>query len=398
VNGSLRLSGVLFLTLLIAACSANGSPAVPQDGQSGAATSAVPLWQAKHLAHRACPGSRVNQMQCDALIENTGVSPDVNGWGPPNLQAAYNLPSSTKGAGQLVAIVDAFDNPNVASDLAAYRKEFGLGKVKFTKYNQNGQTKNYPTGNKGWGVEIDLDVEMVSASCPKCTIDLIEANSSSGNSLYIAEKTAAKLGSHIISNSWGGGGGSPSGGAFDKKGITYLASAGDFGYGMQDPADYPTVVSVGGTVLHLASSQYTEAVWTDSGAGCSVVTKPSWQSDPDCSQRTGNDVAAVAWNTAEYDTYGNSGWFTIGGTSVSSPLLAGVFALAGNATKRHAGENFWSASDKKRAKYLHTITTGSVSGCPSNYLGTYLCDAGTNQFGTYSGPSGWGTPNGIGAF
>ncbi|HYL27344.1 MAG TPA: peptidase S8 [Candidatus Nitrosotalea sp.] len=399
MNGSLRLSGSLVLALAIAACSAGGTSNVPAiGGATSQSARSIPEWQANHLAVPACAGSRVNQMQCDALIVRTGIGPDVAGWTPSALQTRYNLPSSSKGKGTIVAIVDAFDNPNVASDLAAYRSEFGLPAAKFYKYNQKGQQKNYPTGNKGWGVEIDLDVEMASAACPNCTIYLIESKNNSGNSLYAAEKTAVRLGAHIVSNSWGGGAGSASGGAFAMKGVTYLASAGDSGYGMQDPADYPTVISVGGTLLHYASSKYTESVWSDSGGGCSVVAKPSWQSDPGCSERTGNDVAAVAWGVAEYDTYGYNGWFTIGGTSVSSPLLAGVFGLTSNATKQEGGKNFWSAPDKKRAKYLHEITSGSLAHCPSQYASTYICSAGTNQFGTYSGPSGWGTPNGIGAF
>jgi subtilase family serine protease len=340
-------------------------------------------------------------MQCDALILASGVAPNVAGWGPPNFRAAYRLRSSfRRGAGQIVAVVDAFDNPNVASDLAVYRKQFDLGKAAFFKYNEFGQQKEYPKGDKYWGVEIDLDAEMVSAVCPKCTIYLIESKNNSGISLYRAEKTAVKLGAHIISNSWGGGGGSTSLDAFDTPGVTYLASAGDGGYGMQDPADYTTVVSVGGTILHLTGSTYTESVWPDSGGGCSFVMKPSWQADPSCSERTGNDVSAVAWDAAEYDTYvtKGGGWFTIGGTSISSPLLAGVFGLAGNAAVQDGGKNFWTASNAKRAKHLHAITSGTLNNCPVQYQGTYICDAGTNQFGTYSGPAGWGTPNGIGAF
>ncbi len=104
---------------------------------------------------------------------------------------------------------------------------------------------------------------------------------------------------------------------------------------MQDPADYSTVVSVGGTVLTLpAPAKATQRrCGPSSGGGCSVVTKPSWQHDPTCSKRTGNDVAAVAASVAEYDSYGYAGWITIGGTSVSSPLLAGVIGLAGNASE-----------------------------------------------------------------
>ena len=183
---------------------------------------------------RACPDAHTaGKMQCDAIVEReSAIGPDVAGWQPPSFQARYKLPV-TKGSGTIVAIVDAFDNPNVASDLAAYRTEFGLGTANFTKYNQKGQQKNYPVGNAGWGTEIDLDVEMVSASCPLCTIYLIEANDNYTNNLYAAEKEAVKLGATIVSNSYSGGGGSASGGAFDHKGVTYLASAGDSGYGMR---------------------------------------------------------------------------------------------------------------------------------------------------------------------
>lgn len=398
MNGSLKFAAPLALTLAVAACSGAGSPSLPSAGQPPGGNGAMPLWQATHAAHRACPGSRLNQMQCDALIQD-GIRPDVAGLGPADFQAAYNLPSSSKGAGQIVAIVDAFDNPNVASDLATYRSYFGLGKAKFKKFNQDGQQGPYPKGNPNWGVEIDLDVEMVSASCPKCTIYLIESKNNSGRSLYAAVQEAVKLGAHIVSNSWGGGGGTPSRNAFNTPGVAYLASSGDGGYGMQDPADYDTVIAVGGTLLSKNSSGYTESVWPDSGAGCSVVAKPSWQGDPSCTQRTGNDVAAVAMNAAEYDTYGSGGgWFTVGGTSVSSPLIAGVFGLAGNAGKQDGGKNFWRLSKAKLQKDLHYISSGNVVGCPSSLSGTYLCQAGTDQFGSYSGPVGWGTPNGIGAF
>ena len=235
---------------------------------------------------------------------------------------------------------------------------------------------------------------MVAATCPKCTIYLIEANSNNTNDLYTAEKEAVTLGAKVVTNSWGGGGGGGSGNAFNTAGIVYLASSGDSGNGMQDPADYTTVVSVGGTVMQKSGSTYTETVWHGSGGGCSVVSKPSWQHDPGCSKRTGNEVSAVAWNVAVYDTYGYSGWGTVGGTSVSSPLLAGVFGLAGNAATRQGGKPFWTLKKKKLKKSLHAITSGNNGTCG----GSYLCTAGTGQFGTYSGPAGWGTPNGIGAF
>ncbi|MBV8530856.1 MAG: S8 family serine peptidase [Candidatus Eremiobacteraeota bacterium] len=399
MNGSLKLAAPLLLVVAAAACNAGGSSSVPAvTGQPTTSTLSIPDWQASHAARRACAGSRTGgQMQCDALILNKRLGPAVPGWTPANLEAAYNLPSSSKGAGNVVAVVDAFDNPNVASDLAEYRSYFGLPTATFYKYNQTGQQGSYPKGNQGWGVEIDLDVQMVSAACPNCTIYLIEANTNSSRNLYDAEKEAVKLGARVITNSWGGGGGGPAHGAFSAS-AAYLASAGDGGYGMQDPADYKTVISVGGTLLSQSGSTYSERVWPSSGGGCSVVNKPTWQHDPDCAKKTGNDVSAVAMGVAEYDTYGYSGWFTVGGTSVSSPLIAGVFGLAGNGNKQDGGKNFWKLSKRKLKKDLHAITTGQVMGCPPSLSGSYLCVAGTGQYGQYSGPSGWGTPKGIGAF
>ncbi len=240
---------------------------------------------AERGAQMACPTARPGKARCFALILRKDFQPDQSGWGPANFQARYHLPSSSKGAGQLVAIVDAYDNPNAASDLAEYRSTFGLGTADFAKYNQKGQMRNYPSGNKSWGVEIDLDTQMVSAGCPKCTIYLVEAKSNSTSDLYAAEVEAATLGAHIVSNSWGGGEGSASGGAFDTQGVVYLASAGDSGYGPQDPADYDGVVAVGGTILSGSGSNYTETIWPESGGGCSTITKPPWQHDDVCKYR-----------------------------------------------------------------------------------------------------------------
>jgi subtilase family serine protease len=361
-------------------------------------SSDLPLTNGRTLpATPSCPGSRAGQAQCDLLVEKTGVRPDLAGWTPASLRAAYDLPSTRKGAGQIIAIVDAFDNPKVASDLAAYRKYFKIPPVTFAKYNQEGKQSNYPEKNKGWGQEIDLDVEMVSAICPNCTIYLIEARTNTQQNLYDAEKTATTLGASIISNSWGGYNNYPSNGAFTVPGITYVASAGDEGYGMQQPADYVTVVSVGGTVLSKNAGKYSETVWEDTGGGCSDIPKPRWQHDPRCTYRTGNDVSAVASNVAFYDTYGLDGWGTADGTSVAAPIIASVFALAGDASAQEGGRKFWHLR-RKRSHGLHYVMTGQIANCPPSLQGTYLCTAGTNQFETYSSPAGWGTPNGIAAF
>lgn len=350
---------------------------------------------ARTPGRRACPEPSSRESQCEVIIIKTGVRPDLAGWGPSDLQAAYNLPSLSKGSGQIVAIVDAYDNPNVASDLAEYRSYFGLPAADFSKYNQEGQQGNYPQScaeNGDWCLEIDLDVEMVSVACPNCTIYLIEANDN--NSLGTAEKEAVALGAHIVSNSWAWGQISKS--DFDSPGVVYIAGAGDSSYGPSVPAEFDNVVSVGGTLLAKRGSKYKEIVWPFTGGGCDTgIAKPSWQHDPGCAARTANDVAAVAWDVAEYDSYGAySGWFTVGGTSVATPLIAGIYALAGNASAQHAGKKFWTLTVQERKKYLNAISEGSDGSCG----GSYLCTAGTGQYGTYSGPAGWGTPNGIGAF
>jgi subtilase family serine protease len=336
-------------------------------------------------------------MQCDVLVEDIPVDHYIpDGWGPPNFQAAYNLPPGILGTGQVVGIVDAFDNPNVAPDLATYRKEFKLGNAHFNKYNQKGEQGHYPAKDAGWGIEIDLDVEMVSAVCPRCTIDLIEANTAGTKNLFAAEREAVKLGATIVNSSWGGTA-TDAGDTFSKPGILYVASAGDSGYGVQSPAELPTVVSVGGTILVQSGSRYDETVWPDGGGGCSVVAKPSWQSDPDCKNRTGNDISAVAFHAAEYDTDSEPGWITVRGTSVASPLVAGMFALAGNAGKQYGGKNLWLLTARQHKRDFHTNITGSINKCPPEYESTYICTGGTGQFGTYSGPAGWGSPKGIGA-
>jgi hypothetical protein len=214
---------------------------------------------------------------------------------------------------------------------------------------------------------------MVSASCPNCNIDLVEADSNTWPSLEAAERTAVKLGATAISNSYGGTGANCS--AYAAKGVTYLASSGDEGLGISKPASCDDVVAVGGTVLMPAKNKrgYTETIWSDSGGDCSTEPRPTWQHDERCANRFADDVSAVAVNVAMYDTYGGaSGWIKASGTSISSPFLAGVFALAGNSKHQQGGETFWHPEHEK---YLYQLTVPR-----------------------YSIQGGWGSPEGIGAF
>ena len=396
----LRSAASIAATLAVAACNANtASLPAAVNGQSVASSrSAVGQSVAPQSryslpagVHRACTDFRPGYAHCEVLVRDDKVGPDVAGYYASTLETAYNLPSSTDGSGQTVAIVDAYDNPNVATDLAEYRSFMGLPTGNFTKYNQDGDQGNYPAGNADWGVEIALDVEMVSASCPLCNIILVEANSASFSDLGAAENEAVTLGATIVSNSYSGSGVTKS--DYDHKKVTILASAGDDGYGIADPADLGSVVAVGGTTLTKSGGSgrgFTETVWTGSGSGCSTDAKPKWQHDSGCKFRTANDVAAIAdpnTGVAEYDTYQEGGWFVVGGTSVSSPFLAGVFGLAGNATKQNGGKTFW---EKKHESDLYDVTSGSNGHCSVQYL----CNGEVG----YDGPTGWGTPNGIGAF
>ncbi|HEY7147325.1 MAG TPA: putative Ig domain-containing protein [Streptosporangiaceae bacterium] len=329
------------------------------------------------------------------------------GYGPPSLQSAYKLPSSTAGSGQTVAIVDAMDDPNAAADLATYRSDWSLpacGSGCFSKVNQNGATSPLPpaAGTSGWDVEESLDVDMVSAICPLCHIILVEATSPTTQNLGTAVNTAVSLGANYVSNSYGGSE-SSSDNSFDSSfynhpGKAIVASAGDDGFGVSYPAASADVVSVGGTSLNTSTNSrgWTETVWGSSaggegtGSGCAAdSSKPSWQTDTGCSRRTDNDVAADAdpnTGVAVYDTYSQGGWLEVGGTSASSPMIAAVYALAGTpAAGTEAGSYPYAHTGN-----LFDVTSGADGSCSP----AYLC---TGEVG-YDGPTGWGTPNGTAAF
>jgi subtilase family serine protease len=405
----LKKFAVLFSVLALLVVLAAGT-AVKAFAQQVPAKSAAP-----HFS-RVCPVATAGSASCDAILVTPGSSATSMqikqnttpaGYGPADLQSAYNLTSASAnaGSGETVAIVDAYNDPNAASDLAVYRSTFGLPPCTvsngcFKQVNQNGSTSGLPKNNASWSQEISLDLDMVSAICPNCHILLVEANSPSFTNLGTAVNTAVKLGANAVSNSYGG---SESSGElsyasyYSHPGVAITASAGDSGYGVEVPAAYNTVTAVGGTTLTRASNTrgWSETVWSGTGSGCSAyVSKPSWQTDPDCSRRTVGDIAADAdpnTGVAVYDSYayqGVSGWLVFGGTSVASPIIASVYALAGNA----------ASLNLNGASYIYSHYSGNVydvtSGSNGSCGGTYLC---TGEVG-YDGPTGWGTPDGIGAF
>jgi len=424
---ALIAGGVLAATpaTILAATPAAASVTAP------AATPVAPDWVFS-CGKSFIPGKQkclvIKNAAAHPTAQNVGPNaiPSGSGYGPAQFQAAYNLTaaSAADGSGTTVAVVDAYNDPTAASDLATYRSAAGLPALtagQFTVYNQNGQTSPLPAtapASDDWTLEEALDVDMVSAICPLCKIDLVEATNDIGNGLFVAEQTAATtLGAKYISNSWGGRETS-SDTAMDSQyfgvsGVVYTASAGDSAYsgGVIYPATSPHVVGVGGTSLNTASNSrgWTESVWKTSstegtGSGCSAVEpQPSWQSSISlitaaCSHRVDNDVAADAdpnTGAAVYDTSnGNGGWNEVGGTSESSPMIAAVFALAGN--NGNGGNN---AAD---SIYTHTgslfeVTASNNGTCTPPSQDAVLCTA-TGAANTYNGPAGWGTPDGLTAF
>jgi hypothetical protein len=332
------------------------------------------------------------------------------GYTPCNLQNTYGLTklSAKDGKGNTVAVVDPMDDPNAASDLAVFRSTEGLPACTtasgcFSKVNQQGVAGDYPSPDQGSAQEISLDLDMVSAICPRCHILLVEANSNGFGDLGTAENEAVALGAKVVSNSWGTGefdGETGWDGDFDHPGVAITFSSGDAAYqgGVQYPSAAPYVTSVGGTELTPATNKrgWTEATWVTpakvptqgSGSGCSgYEAKPGWQTDSGCVNRTTADVSAVAANVLSYDTYPSGGWYYSFGTSVSSPIIAGVYGLANNPSSITIPA---SAAYLAPAADLHNIVKGKTGTCTPKYL----CTAEKG----YNGPTGLGTPAGIGAF
>ncbi len=335
-----------------------------------------------------------------------------------HLQA--NCPQPASFGSQTIAIVDAYGDPTVESDLANFDGTFGLPSC--TKANgclqvvdQNGGT-NYPPADPGWIYEISLDVQTAHAICQTCKILLVEAKSSYLSDIYSAVDTAVRMGATEISNSYGVGedGSEPQSDLhFNHPGIAVIASSGDSAYqgGTEYPASSPYVLSVGGTTLTVNTdgTYNNEAVWYDSstgteggGSGCSQsenaiaeqVAIPNWSSIGCHSFKAVADISADADpNTGIiiYVTdlqYGGN-FYAVGGTSFSSPLIAGVMALAGGVPVNTQVADVVYKNYGKSHSYFNDVVNGSNGNCS-----TSICRAGIG----YDGPTGLGTPIGVSGF
>jgi hypothetical protein len=389
------------------------------------------------------------------------TTPREHSLSPSEVRTAYSLPNSPAAAStQTIGIVDAYNDEKAEADLATYDKQFGLPECTeankcFRRVNGQGNASPLPAPEPGWAGEISTDIETAHGVCPNCSILLVEAETSSFLNLEEAEDTAARLGATEISNSFGSNGEEPSkdSPAYNHPGIVITASVGDSGYlnwlekpkkpsqAAVYPASSPHVVAVGGTrLLHEAGGRWvSESVWNDggessgvvdghgaAGGGCSVpFTAPIWQQDvPDWSavgcgtKRAVSDVSADAdpyTGVAVYDSTefgGSKGWAVYGGTSVASPIIAATFALAGGAHGVAYPARTLYENDTKASSTLHDVVEGSngectkpfdsetgASGCTTpeeaaSCLQQAICLAGPG----YDGPTGLGTPDGIGAF
>jgi subtilase family serine protease len=329
--------------------------------------------------------------------QSSKAQPFAAGFTPTDVQKAYKL-TGLSASGRTVAIVDAYGYPNLESDLATYRSNYGLPACTtangcFKRMDQNGGSTN-PPYDPGWAIEQALDVDAVSAACPDCKILVVQANSNSYSDLGTAVNRAAmQAGVSAISNSYGGCCGIHDMSAWNHPNIAVVASTGDSGY---DTGSYPAsddhVVAVGGTsVTRDGSSRgYHETAWSGAGSGCGVNPKPAWQSKADthCSTKASADVSAAAdpslGGLVIYCGSACGGWAQYGGTSEASPIIGAVYTLSGNTTGYPAKMAYG-----RKKKFLYDITSGSNGSC-----GVPVCTARQG----WDGPTGMGTPRGIRAF
>jgi subtilase family serine protease len=427
---SLVLSAITTAGLAAVPASASAASGHAQSGQAAAARAgrAAAATTASGLPadeRRACPAAtQPGQVECQAIYMLAApgraafAAPAANSaldaaYSPANLRGAYRLASASasRGRGETIGIVDAFRDPDAAQNLAVYRKEWHLGACTTKSrclriVNQKGKTSPLPRANASWGGEESLDLDMVSAICPKCHIILVEASSTLTSSMGPAENTAVRLGARFVSNSWNSApfaGESRFNHYFNHKGDAIDFAAGDTGYRVAYPVELGYVTAVGGTSLyHTASGgrSWSESVWGSAshptsggtGSGCAKKTaKPSWQKHigrHGCSGRTENDVAANAnpsTGVYVYDTYGFGGWLKFGGTSEATPIITAIYALAG----KPARGTYPSSYPYKHRRDFFDVKTGANGSCAAKVR--YLCHGEKG----YDGPTGVGTPNGI---
>jgi subtilase family serine protease len=349
------------------------------------------------------PATAASSMSSYAKLKYDRPLASPQGFSAAQLRSAYH---ATSNGSAKVAIVTAYGDPGIKDDLDKYSRTMGLPLLPncsskaqtscFEKTDQRGGQR-FPRADAGWGLETALDVEAVHAMCPGCRIELVQADTASTTDLLAAVDQAVASGAGIVSMSWGGAefsGEASSDRHFQPAGVTFVASSGDSGYGTSWPAASNQVIAVGGTHLQLGpNGRAGETVWAGSGSGCSrYEAKPAWQHDAGCKGRMVADVSAdadPASGAAIATGLGpnGAGWYTVGGTSLAAPLVAGLIGLAGGGNHATIARQLYTAVGTAR---LYDVSSGSNGACSP----AYLCTAASG----YDGPTGVGTPNGPAAF
>jgi subtilase family serine protease len=337
------------------------------------------------------------------------TSPPSSAFQPPQIRHAYGFDLvSNQGAGQTIALVDAYDDPNAESDLAVFSQQFKLPVASTSNgfFRKVYATGHKPAANANWSVEISLDVEWAHAIAPKATIILVEAASNNLSDLLKGVDVAVRNGATVVSMSWDSGefsGERNSDNHFVTNGVTFLAASGDSGTGVTYPAASPDVIGVGGTSLTLDSNgnYLSETAWSGSGGGLSAYEhQPLYQAQfgiPDDSRGV-RGVPDVSYNAnpgtgyAVYDsvaTSGASGWFQIGGTSAATPQWAAAIAIANStrvglrkANLSSADTALYSLAKPNLNSDFHLVTQGENGSCGA------ICDG----LAGYDFVTGLGTP------
>jgi large repetitive protein len=348
----------------------------------------------------------------EVLIASQSV-PNASGYTPAQITSAYGLTGITvngvigDGSGVAIAVVDAFDNPNIAIDLKAFDKQFNLPDPTFNKYNQSGQPSNYPVVDPtgAWEDEEALDVEWAHAIAPKATIDLVEADSAALSDMLAASATAANL-PNVCAVSMSFTMPEFAGETADDStfvtptghiGVTFLAATGDSGSPSSYPAYSPSVVAVGGTTLTITANAYAgEVGWSGSGGGTSAYeAEPAYQHSVQSSGfRMNPDVSFDAdkttgvWVRDSYNYGSSAPWEVVGGTSLATPCWAGIIALTDGLRVGDGEQSLDGAS--QTLPYLYGLPSGNFHDIISGSNGGFSAQPGYDQV------TGIGSPNGPG--
>jgi subtilase family serine protease len=323
-------------------------------------------------------------------LKGTNATRGPSGMSPATARHAYGFDQITnQGTGQIIGIVDAYDDPNIEFDLGVFDSQFGLpactiGNGCFKKVYAQGSR---PSANAGWALEISLDVEWAHAIAPQAKIVLVEAASNSFTNLMQAVDVAVQNGASAVSMSFGGSefsGETSNDLHFAVNGVTFTASSGDSGSGVEYPAASPDVVAVGGTTLNTGTggSYLSETAWSGSGGGQSKMeSEPSyqasypipndptgWRGVPDVAYDANPNTGFAVYDSVRYQ--GQSGWFQVGGTSAGAPQWAALFAIA-NSTRAGLGKSNLSSTNSAVYKIaganvssnFHDITSGTNGSC-----------------------------------